>query len=65
MKNVITVGRGRNQGISLESGGFSDQFYESAACMKETKVVCINCEQLQSFITCQVWIVVVGGCQQY
>ena len=32
---------GRNQGISLENGGFSDHFCESVVCMSETKVTAL------------------------
>ena len=34
----IEVDMGRNQGVSLENGGFSDQFCESVLCIRETKV---------------------------
>ena len=46
--NVTIVGMGRSQGVSLESDGFSDQFYEPVLCMKETKVVCVmnSCNRL-------------------
>ena len=38
MENVIGVGMGRNRGVSLENGGFSDQFCKSIVCMRETEV---------------------------
>ena len=28
---------GRNQGVSLENGSFSEQFCESVVCMREIK----------------------------
>ena len=41
VENVI-IGMGRNQGVSLESGGFNDQVYGSVVCMRKIKECIVN-----------------------
>ena len=49
MKNVTVVGMGRNQGVSLESGGLVTRFM--ICSMYEGDKVCLHCEQLIAFVS--------------